>query len=195
MTDALGTPLPHPTRDEGLIERLRTRRSAPAQGLVAPGPSAAELDAILEIGLRSPDHGKLFPWRLIVIGPETRARWVAALEDLSASDKDRAVLRKLAAPPVTVMVISTPVDSPKVPRWEQELSVGAVCMNLEHAANAYGYATSWITDWYAYDRRTRTLLGLADGEAVAGFIHMGTAAEPLLERPRPDVAEKVLRLP
>lgn len=193
MSD-FGSPLPHPTRDAALIERLRTRRSAPAQGLAAPGPSAEELDAILEIGLRSPDHGKLFPWRLVVIGPQTRARWVAELEVLAASDKDRAVLRKLAAPPVTVMVVSTPVESAKVPRWEQELSAGVVCMNLEHAANAYGYAASWITDWYAYDPRARAMMGVAEGETVAGFIHMGTAAEPLLERPRPAMAEKVERL-
>lgn len=191
----LATPLPHPVRDDALIARLRARRSAPAQGLSAPGPSASELETILEIGLRSPDHGKLFPWRLVVIGPETRARWVAELEALAASDKDRAVLRKLAAPPVTVMVVSTTVESPKVPRWEQELSAGVVCMNLEHAANAHGYAASWITDWYAYDPRARALMGVAEGETVAGFIHMGTAAEPLLERPRPALADKVVRLP
>jgi Nitroreductase len=194
MTD-LGTPLPHPTRDDALIERLRDRRSAPAQGLSAPGPSEAELETILEIGLRSPDHGKLSPWRLVIPGPQTRARWVAELAPLAETDKDRAVLRKLAAPPTTVMVISTPVDSPKVPRWEQQLSAGAVCMNLAHAANAHGYAASWITDWYAYDRRARALMGVAEGETVAGFIHMGTAAEPLLERPRPDMADKVERLP
>lgn len=194
MSD-FGTPLPHPVRDTDLIARLRTRRSAPAQGLAAPGPSNAELDAILEIGLRSPDHGKLFPWRLVVIGPETRARWVAGLEDLAGSDKDRAALRKLAAPPVTVLVLSAPVDSPKIPRWEQQLSAGVVCMNLEHAANAQGYAASWITDWYAYDPRALALMGVAEGEAVAGFIHMGTAAEPLLERPRPVLADKVERLP
>jgi nitroreductase len=194
MTE-LAAPLPHPVRDDALIDRLRTRRSAPAQGLSAPGPSDAELETILEIGLRSPDHGKLFPWRLMVIGPEARARWVGELETLAASDKDRAVLRKLAAPPVTVMVVSTPVQSPKVPRWEQELSAGVVCMNLEHAANAHGYAASWITDWYAYDPRARALMGVAEGETVAGFIHMGTAAEPLLERPRPIVADKVERLP
>jgi nitroreductase len=194
MTE-LAAPLPHPVRDDALIARLRARRSAPAQGLSAPGPSALELETILEIGLRSPDHGKLFPWRLVVIGPETRVRWVGELEALAASDKDRAVLRKLAAPPVTVMVVSTPVQSPKVPRWEQELSAGVVCMNLEHAANAHGYAASWITDWYAYDPRARALMGVAKGETVAGFIHMGTAAEPLLERPRPVVADKVERLP
>ncbi|HEV7226962.1 nitroreductase [Brevundimonas sp.] len=190
-----GTALPHPVRDDALIARLKTRRSAPAQELAAPGPSAAELETILEIGLRTPDHGKLFPWRLVVIGSETRARWVGELEALAATDKERAVLRKLATPPATVMVISAPVESAKVPRWEQELSAGALCMNLEHAANAHGYAVSWITDWYAYDARARELLGLAEGEVVAGFVHVGTAAEALLERPRPVMADKVRRLP
>ena len=191
----LGTALPHPVRDDALIARLRARRSAPAQGLTAPGPSPRDLDAILETGLRSPDHGKLFPWRVVVIGPETRARWVVEFEGFAATDKDRAVLRKLAAPPVSVMVVSAPVESPKVPRWEQELSAGAVCMNLSHAANAHGWATSWITDWYAYDPRARALMGVGSDEIVAGFIHMGTAAEPLLERPRPSLADKVERLP
>jgi nitroreductase len=195
MTDALSTPLPYPLRDLALIERLRARRSAPAQALAAPGPSAGEMETILEIGLRSPDHGKLFPWRLVVIGPETKAAWVATLSDMAATDKARAVLGKLARPPATVMVVSVPVESASVPQWEQELSAGAVCMNLAHAANALGYATSWITDWYAYDDRARTLMGVGEGETVAGFVHMGTAGEPLLERPRPEVGAKVERRP
>ncbi len=195
MTDALSTPLPHPLRDPALIARLRARRSAPAQALAAPGPSAEEMETILEIGLRSPDHGKLFPWRLVVIGPETKAAWVAALSEMAATDKARAVLGKLARPPATVMVVSGPVESASVPQWEQELSAGAVCMNLAHAANALGFATSWITDWYAYDARARALMGVGEGETVAGFVHMGTAAEPLLERPRPEVGAKVERRP
>jgi len=195
MTDALSTPLPHPLRDPALVERLRARRSAPAQALAAPGPSTAEMETILEIGLRSPDHGKLFPWRLVVIGPETKAAWVAALTEMAATDKARAVLGKLARPPATVMVVSIPVESASVPRWEQDLSAGAVCMNLAHAANALGYATSWITDWYAYDDRARALMGVGEGETVAGFVHIGTAAEPLLERPRPEVGAKVIVLP
>jgi nitroreductase len=195
MTDALSTPLPHPLRDPALVERLRARRSAPAQALAAPGPSTAEMETILEIGLRSPDHGKLFPWRLVVIGPETKAAWVAALSEMAATDKARAVLGKLARPPATVMVVSIPVESASVPKWEQDLSAGAVCMNLAHAANALGYATSWITDWYAYDDRARALIGVGEGETVAGFVHIGTAAEPLLERPRPEVGAKVVVLP
>jgi len=101
------------------------------------------------------------------------------------------VLSKLTAPPLTILVVSTPIEGHKVPVWEQQLSAGAVCMNLEHAAHALGYAASWITDWYSYDPQTIELLRLVAGERVAGFIHIGTLAEPPLERPRPDLAAKV----
>lgn len=104
------------------------------------------------------------------------------------------MLAKLAAPPVTVMVVSRPIVGHKVPVWEQQLSAGAVCMNLEHAADAMGFSASWITDWYAYEPAARPPLGLADGEAVAGFIHIGTLAEGPAERPRPDMASIVTRL-
>ena len=104
--------------------------------------------------------------------------------------KAAKVLSKLTAPPLTLLVLSTPVAGHKVPEWEQQLSAGAVCMNLEHAANALGYAASWITDWYSYDPEALALFGVGAGERVAGFIHIGTLAEPSLERPRPDVAAK-----
>lgn len=196
MTD-LGTPLPAPVPSEALQTRLRLRRSAPAQNLTTPGPSDAELDAMLEIAARTPDHGKLFPWRFIVMGPAFRTDLVGKLTLLAtrqaAPEKARAALAKLATPPVTVLVVSAPVPGHKVPVWEQELSAGAVCMNLEHAAGAFGYAASWITDWYAYDGDAVRLLDLAEGERVAGFIHIGAPREPLQERPRPDMGAKVTR--
>ena len=200
MTDAdLGTALPLPVASPEMQARLAQRRSAPAQALTAPGPSAAELDRILSLGARSPDHGKLFPWRFVVMGPQSRADLAAALTPLAAAqaqpDKARAVLAKLIAAPVTVLVVSTPVESRTVPLWEQQLSAGAVCMNLEHAANAFGWSASWITDWYAYDAEAKALYGIGADEQVAGFIHIGTLAEPPLERPRPDMAVKVTRLP
>ena len=95
---------------------------------------------------------------------------------------------------VTILVISAPVPNAK-PVWEQQLSAGAVCMNLEHAAGALGYSASWITDWYSYDPQGAGLFGVQEGETVAGFIHIGTLAEPALERPRPDLSLKVTRLP
>lgn len=194
LTDAL--PLPVPSLE--FVERLATRRSAPAQALTAPGPSEAELDRILELGARTPDHGKLFPWRFVVLGPQTRAKIagqlavLAELRDKPA--KDQAVLAKLTAAPVTVLVVSAPVPASK-PVWEQELSAGAVCMNLEHAAGGFGYSASWITDWYSYDPQAAALFGVQEGERIAGFIHIGTLAEPPLERPRPEMSAKVTRLP
>ena len=188
----LGQPVPPPERSPARLERLRLRRSAPAQALQAPAPTPSELQVILEVGARTPDHGKLFPWRFLVIQGEAKARLVARLAPLAADQPDpakaQAVLAKLANPPLTVAVISRVTPGHKVPVWEQELSAGAVCMNLLHAADALGYAGSWITDWYAYDPRAMATLGLADGERVAGFIHLGTLPEPAQERVRPDVA-------
>ena len=191
-------PLPAPVPSQELRDRLAMRRSAPAQALTGPGPTEAERDQILTLGARTPDHGKLFPWRFVVLGPTTRAAIaeklavLAELRDKPA--KDQAVLAKLTAAPVTILVVSTPVPDAK-PIWEQQLSAGAVCMNLEHAAGAFGYSSSWITDWYSYDPQAAALFGLTEDEAVAGFIHIGTLSEPALERPRPDMATKVTRLP
>lgn len=195
MTNAdLGASLPLPVPSPELERRLATRRSAPAQALAAPGPSPAEVERILALGARTPDHGKLFPWRFVVMGPESRAALAARLEPLAARQPDPAkavkVLSKLTCPPLTILVVSAPVPSLKVPEWEQRLSAGAVCMNLEHAANALGYSASWITDWYSYDPDATALLGLSGLEQVAGFIHIGTLAEPPLERPRPDLPSR-----
>ena len=193
MTDAdLGQALPFPVPSAELQSRLANRRSAPAQALGLPGPSRDEIKRILALGARTPDHGKLFPWRLVVMGPSSRAALAKALAPLATRqtglDKAAKVLTKLTAAPTSILVISSPVESATVPLWEQQLSAGAVCMNIEPAAGALGYASSWITDWYSYDAEALTLLGLRTGERVAGFIHIGTAVEPLLERPRPDVA-------
>ncbi|HWQ87380.1 nitroreductase [Brevundimonas sp.] len=192
---ALGDPLPAPTSSDELRLRLATRRSAPAQALTEPGPSAEEIGDILTLGARSPDHGKLFPWRLVVLGRQSRAELAEALTPLAAlqpePNKAKAVLGKLTAAPVTIMVVSAPVPSQKVPEWEQQLSAGAVCMNLEHAANALGYSASWITDWYSYDPQALDILDVGGGEQVAGFVHIGTLAEAPLERPRPDLADRV----
>ena len=196
--DVLGAALPLPVPSPQWRDRLAIRRSAPAQSLIAPGPSEAELEDILHLGARTPDHGKLFPWRFVVLSPDARARIAQTLTPLAQQQPDPGkaakVLVKLTAPPVTVLVISAPITGHKVPVWEQELSAGAVCMNLEHAAGTLGYSASWITDWYSYDPQATALFGVRDGERIAGFIHIGTLTEPPLERPRPDMAGKVTRL-
>jgi len=196
MTD-LNAALPLPVRSDEMLTRLANRRSASAQLLAAPGPSEAEVEQILHLGARTPDHGKLFPWRFVVLGPQSRADLSEALAALAETqgriDKDLAVLAKLANPPLTIMVVSTPIQGHKVPVWEQQLSAGAVCMNIEHAGDALGYSASWITDWYAYDPAAVALFGVQDGETIAGFIHLGSLTEAPLERPRPNMAHKVER--
>ena len=197
MSD-LGDALPLPQADPEALARLRRRRSAPAQALTVPGPNGRQLDLLLEIAARTPDHGKLFPWRFVIIDGPAKSKLVHALKPLADHQPDpvkaATVLAKLANPPITLLVISVPVEDHKVPVWEQQLSAGAVCMNLEHAADAMGFSASWITDWYAYDPACRPLFGLKDGETIAGFIHLGTLTSGPAERPRPDMSRIVSRL-
>lgn len=194
----LGAPLPLPIRSVEMLARLATRRSAPAQALIEPGPGPTQIHTLLTLAARSPDHGKLTPWRFVVLGRQTRAEIAERLAVMAVEKglpgKATAVLAKLTAAPTTVLVISTAAPASK-PVWEQELSAGAVCMNLEHAASAFGFSSSWITDWYSYDDDALPLFGVRAGEKVAGFIHIGTAAEPPLERERPDVAALTTTLP
>lgn len=189
-TPELGAPLP-PEASAEMLARLATRRSASAQLLAGPGPDEAELQMLLQVAARAPDHGKLFPWRFIVLQGAAKARFVADLTERAGSqpdpDKARAALRKLAAPPLAVAVVSRP-QAGAIPAWEQELSAGAVCMLMLLAAQALGYGANWITDWYSFDGAVATRLGLTTGERVAGFIYVGTPVEPPLERVRPDVA-------
>ena len=194
----LGAPLPPPVRSAAMLERLATRRSTPAQALGDPGPASADIDTLLTLAARTPDHGKLFPWRFVVLGRQTRAAIAERLGVMAVEKglpgKAVAVLAKLTAAPTTVLVVSTAAPASK-PVWEQELSAGAVCMNLEHAAAALGFSSSWITDWYSYDPDALPLFGVRAGEKVAGFIHIGTAAEPPLERERPDLSAITQHLP
>lgn len=195
---ALGAPLPAPVPSSELLNRLAVRRSAPAQGLAAPGPDADQIADILTLAARSPDHGKLTPWRFVVLGPNSRSEIATRLAAMATAKtlpaKATSVLSKLTAAPLTVLVVSTARPASK-PVWEQELSAGAVCMNLEHAASGFGFATSWITDWYSFDAEAAALFGVQADEKVAGFIHIGTAVEPLLERDRPNVAALTTTLP
>ena len=169
---------------------LAGRRSSAAQTLTAPGPEPQQLADLLRLATRAPDHGKLAPWRFVILEGEAKATFVERLRALALKqagpDKAAAVLAKLSAPPLTIAVISAPKPNAK-PVWEQELSAGAVCTLLLVAAEAMGFGANWITDWYAYDAEALALLGVEEGEKLAGFIHIGTALEAPLERVRPDV--------
>jgi nitroreductase len=185
-----GEPLPIGEGHREVLDFLAFRRSASAATLRAPAPDATELVELLRLAARVPDHGKLFPWRFIVLEGEAKAQFAERLEALAASqpnpEKARGALFKIKIPPLTVAVVSKHVEA-NIPEWEQRLSAAAVCMTLLIAAEAAGYGANWITDWYAYAPEAVALLGLAEGEQVAGYIHIGTPAEAPLERVRPDV--------
>ncbi len=186
-----GSALPIGDGSAAVLTFLALRRSASAATLRAPAPSEAQLSDILRLAARVPDHGKLAPWRFIVLEGAAKDAFVARLETLAAGhgepEKAAGALFKLRIPPMSVVVVSRVVAG-KIPPWEQQLSSGAVCMNFLIAAQAMGFGANWITDWYAYDAGVDALLGLGAGESVAGFIHIGTPAEAPQERVRPEVA-------
>ena len=187
---------PNPT-----LDLLRARRSVPPMLMSGPGPTRAELDAILAIAARVPDHGKLAPWRFIVIEGEARARIGEVIAAAYAADHPEADAKRLemerarlAHAPTVVALVSRAGPHIKIPDWEQVLSAGAAAMNLVVAANASGFVTAWLTEWFGYDRRVLDALGLAPTEKLAGFVHIGRASEVPSDRPRPDLAEIVTYL-
>jgi nitroreductase len=189
-----GAPVPQAPAAE-VLRFLAARRSASAVTLAEPAPSADELETLLRLATRVPDHGKLAPWRFVILEGPAKAAFAARLEALALSRGDQtavAKLGKLKVPPLCVAVIASPKEA-AIPPWEQELSAGAVCTTLLYAAQALGYGANWITDWYAYDAQAGAVLGLSGGERVAGFVLMGTPREPPMERERPDVATLVTR--
>lgn len=190
-----GAPLPVAPAPE-VLRFLSTRRSASALTLGAPGPSATELDQLLHLATRVPDHGKLTPWRFVILEGEDKARFAERLEAIATARDDAqavAKLGKLKVPPLCVAVISSPKLEAAIPEWEQRLSAGAVCATLLSATLAMGYGANWITDWYAYDPEANRVLGLEGPERVAAFMLMGTPREPPRERERPEVAPLVTR--
>jgi nitroreductase len=173
-----------------VLRFLARRRSAAALTLAEPAPTPAQVAELIHLAARVPDHGKLTPWRFVVLDGARKAAFAAGLEKLAESRGDSAAaakLGKLKTPPLCIAVIAAPRQA-AIPEWEQLLSAGAVCTTLTYAALAMGFGANWITDWYAYDREANTLLGLAPTEKVAGFILIGTPREAPLERERPDPA-------
>jgi len=183
-----------------MIDLLLSRRSVVAGSMTQLGPSKDELDTILAAGHRVPDHGKLGPWRFILFEGEARAAFGSVLRDAfakadpeaGAARADLETLRFVRVPTV-VTVISRVTESIKIPVWEQELAAGAVCQNMLVAATALGYASQWLTEWYAYDATVAEALGLGEGERVAGFIYLGGKEAQPTERVRPDLNERISR--
>jgi nitroreductase len=172
---------------------LKTRKSGSAKAIGAPGPSAAQLADILEVGVRVPDHGKLTPWRFILFEGEARERigemFATRWRALNPSHGEEMVAGQrglfLRAPTVLV-VVSRAAPHPKIPEWEQQQSAAAVCANVLMAATAMGFAAQWRTDWIAYDEAVTAAMGVKPPERITGVIYLGTATESLEERPRPD---------
>jgi nitroreductase len=182
------------------IELLSTRRSRKAVELTAPGPSAGEIEKLLTIACRVPDHGKLTPWRFIVFEGEARlaagAVIATAFRKKYPDAKPEQVefeRKRLAHAPLVIAVVSRAAPHVKIPEWEQVLSAGAAAMNLVVAAHALGYGANWITGWYAYDRGVLDAFGLAPHERIAGFIHIGTPSGPAEDRARPVLSEIATR--
>lgn len=178
-----------------LLSHLSTRRSGKPRDLVAPGPNHAELVAMIALAARTPDHGKLAPWRFVIVGDDQRERLAALLVEAYRAEKPEARQAELdnmtqfaTQAPSLVVALSSPRTDNKIPVWEQELSAGAACMNLLHAVHAHGYAAGWLTGWPAFSDRVRDAFGGAH-ERITGFVFIGTPARALDERPRPAIEQ------
>lgn len=181
-----------------LRDHLLTRRSTGIAFLGEPGPTAEELQTLLTIATRVPDHGKITPWRLVVIEGEARRQAGEKLAEIAARNTpglDEASLeverQRFLPAPLTIAVISSPQDHPKVPELEQLLSAGNVAFNLLHGAAALGFGASWVTRWFAFDAAAGEMLGVRPGERIVAFVHIGTAKTALEDRPRPALEDVV----
>ena len=182
-----------PAPNTAALAFLQSRRSRPAKTLTTPVPSDDDLRALLTIAVRTPDHGKLEPWRFIVLQRPALLRLAAEVEKfVSARTDDTAIIAKQTAQyanaHLVVAVVESPKPSPKIPPLEQTYSVGAVCLALLNGALASGWGANWLSGHASHDAEfTQTHLGLAPHERIAGLIHLGTETNPPPERPRPDV--------
>lgn len=177
---------------------LASRRSGKPRDMVAPGPDDATLRRMIEVAARTPDHGKLAPWRFVVVPQDARGAFAAMLIDAYRADKPEAGRLEIEAieqfahqAPTLVVVLSSPRTDSHIPLWEQQLSAGAAAMNLLHAAHSQGFVGGWLTGWATYSRKVRDALGEAH-EAIAGFVFIGTPSRALDERPRPDM-DRIIR--
>ena len=184
-----------------LLSYLSTRRSGRPRDLGPPGPSREELRRIVELAMRVPDHGKLHPWRFVHIPRDRREDFATLLQRAYLVERPEPGRLEVEAnerfahqAPELLVALSSPQPGSKIPLWEQQLSCGAVCLNLLHAAAALGYSAGWVTGWAAYSDAVRDAFG-SEEKRIAGFIFLGTPAVPLEERVRPELAEVLSEWP
>lgn len=182
-------------RNDAVLEFLGSRRSHPPKLLTGPAPDRDQIAELLRLATRVPDHGKLEPWRFVVLTRTALDRLAPTLHQaVLDSGQDQAAADKAAsafASPVIVAVVFSPVESPKVPEWEQFLSAGAVCLGLVNAALAAGWGAAWLTGFAALNPDfAQANLGISAHERLAGLVHIGTRGAVPPERPRPDVAAR-----
>ena len=174
-----------------ILSLLKTRRSGRPRDLAEPGPSEAQLHEILSIASRVPDHGKLAPWRFVIVRKEDRGAFEQLLHRAYRVDHPEPGRLEIEASqrfahqaPALIVALFKPVESSKIPLWEQQLSCGAALMNLLTATHALGFAGGWVTGWAAYSEEVRRAFAKED-EVIAGFVFIGTPAAELEDRPRP----------
>jgi nitroreductase len=177
-----------------IVDFLSSRISPPIHELKEPAPGDAEIEQMIRIATRVPDHGRLTPWRFILYRGDVRQKIGEQLADLAdkregplSEGRRQQEMARFSRAPLVIGVVSSPKEHPKIPQWEMFLSAGAAAMNLVLAANAFGYGANWITNWYSDTEEGRRILGLAPHERVVGFVHIGTFSGSVPERPRPDI--------
>ena len=182
------------------LQLLKTRRSVKPMELTGPAPAQFEIDTLIGIASRVPDHGKLTPWRFVIFEGDARLAAGAAIAKAFRADKPEATpeqiefeRQRLARAPLVIAVVSRAAPHAKIPEWEQQMSAGASAMSMVIAAHSMGFAATWLTEWYAYDRRVLDALGLAPNERIAGFVHIGRPAKSPEDRDRPKLETIVTR--
>ena len=186
-----------PVPNQAALDFLLTRRSRPAKTLRAPVPDRAILEELLTAAARTPDHGKLEPWRFIVLGKPALSRLASMIPDRAvalniAPDTIEKSVSQYSDSDLVVVVVDSPVASKKVPQIEQTYSAGAVCLSLLNATLAAGWGANWLSGWASHDRLfCEDGVGIMAHERIAGLIHIGTETNTPPERPRPDLAQKV----
>lgn len=196
---AYGNDMTHLNDTSSVLAFLKSRKSASAKAMTGPGPDARQLQELLEIAVRVPDHGKLAPWRFIVFEGQARATvgqgfakvWAQTHPEHGAEivEFQRGLFMRA---PLVVTVVSTAALHGKIPVWEQHMSAAAVCYNMVLAATALGFHAQWQTDWVAYDDGAKSVMGVKPAENVAGIIYIGQSTVALEDRPRPAVSQLVI---